>query len=96
MNHLGKLAKPYRVDDGKHFRLRDFHPAGTGKMISKKQAASDLKQGVEQLSDLQGNLYAQHRWAVLLIFQATDAAGKDGTIKHVMSGVHPAGCEVHS
>jgi len=96
MNNLGKLAKPYRLDDGKHFRLRDFDPAETGKMKSKEQAAAELQRGVEQLSDLQDKLYAQHQWALLLIFQAMDAAGKDGTIKHVMSGVNPAGCEVYS
>ena len=96
MNNLGKFSKPYRIDDGKNFRLRDFDPADTGNMKSKEQAAAELQRGVEQLSDLQDKLYAQHEWAVLLIFQAMDAAGKDGTIKHVMSGVNPAGCEVYS
>ena len=96
MNNLAKLAKPYRVDDGKHFRLRNFDPADTGKMTSKENAAAELQRGIEQLCDLQDKLYAQHQWAVLLIFQAMDAAGKDGTIKHVMSGVNPAGCEVYS
>ena len=96
MNNLGKLAKPYRLDDGKHFRLRDFDPAETGKMKSKEQAAAELQRGVEQLSDLQDKLYAQHQWALLLIFQAMDAAGKDSTIKHVMSGVNPQGCQVSS
>jgi PPK2 family polyphosphate:nucleotide phosphotransferase len=96
MNNLGKLSKPYRVDDGKHFLLRDFDPADTGKMKSKEDAAAELQRGIEQLCNLQDKLYAQHQWAVLLIFQAMDAAGKDGTIKHVMSGVNPAGCEVYS
>ncbi len=96
MNNLGKLAKPYRVEDGKHFRLRNFDPTDTGKMKSKEQGAAELQRGIDQLSDLQDKLYAQHQWAVLLIFQAMDAAGKDGTIKHVMSGVNPAGCEVYS
>ncbi len=96
MKTPGQLARPYRVDDGKHFRLRDFDPADTGKIRSKQSAASELQRGVEQLCDLQGKLYAQRHWAVLLIFQAMDAAGKDGTIKHVMSGVNPAGCEVYS
>jgi len=96
MNNLGKLAKPYRVDDGKHFRLRDFDPADTSKIRSKEQAATQLQRGIDLLCDLQDKLYAQHQWAVLLIFQAMDAAGKDGTIKHVMSGVNPAGCEVYS
>ena len=96
MNNLGKLAKPYRVEDGKHFRLRDFDPWDTGKIESKEHAATELQRGIDQLCDLQDKLYAQHQWAVLLIFQAMDAAGKDGTIKHVMSGVNPAGCEVYS
>ncbi len=96
MNKLGQLAKPYRVEDGKHFRLRDFHPGDTGTITSKRHAAAELQRGIEQLSDLQDKLYAQHHWAVLLIFQAMDAAGKDGTIKHVMSGVNPASCEVYS
>jgi len=96
MKKLGQLAKPYRVEEGKHFRLRDFDPGDTGKIRSKQHAAADLQRGVEQLRDWQDKLYAQHHWAVLLIFQAMDAAGKDGTIKHVMSGVNPAGCEVYS
>jgi PPK2 family polyphosphate:nucleotide phosphotransferase len=96
MSDVGKLANPYRVDDGRHFRLRDFDPADTGKMNSKEHAAAELQRGTDKLCDLQDKLYAQHQWALLLIFQAMDAAGKDGTIKHVMSGVNPAGCEVYS
>ncbi len=96
MKKLGQLARPYRVEDGKHFRLRDFDPGDTGKIRSKQHAATELQRGVDQLCDWQDKLYAQHHWAVLLIFQAMDAAGKDGTIKHVMSGVNPAGCEVYS
>src|SRR5271166_787300 len=96
MKNLGKLAKPYRVEDGKHFRLRDFDPADTGKMRSKEHATAELRRGVDLLRDWQDKLYAQNQWAVLLIFQAMDAAGKDGSIKHVMSGVNPAGCEVYS
>ena len=96
MKKLGQLAKPYLVDNGKHFRLRDFDPRDTGTIRSKQNAAAELQRGIDQLSDLQDKLYAQHQWAVLLIFQAMDAAGKDGTIKHVMSGVNPAGCEVYS
>ena len=96
MKKLAQLAKPYRVDDGTHFDLRDFDPRDTGEIRSKQDAATQLQRGVEQLSDLQDKLYAQHHWAALLIFQAMDAAGKDGTIKHVMSGVNPAGCEVYS
>jgi len=95
MKKLGQLARPYRVEEGKHFRLGDFDPGDTG-TISSKRAAAELQRGVDKLSNLQDKLYAQHQWAVLLIFQAMDAAGKDGTIKHVMSGVNPAGCEVYS
>ena len=96
MKKLGRLAKPYRVEDGKHFRLRDFDPGDTGKMRSKQHATAELQRGVDQLRDWQDKLYAHHHWAALLIFQAMDGAGKDGTIKHVMSGVNPAGCEVYS
>ncbi len=96
MKKLGQLAESYRVEDGKHFRLRDFDPGDTGKMKSKQYAAGELQRGIDQLRDWQDKLYAHHQWAVLLIFQAMDAAGKDSTIKHVMSGVNPAGCEVYS
>src|SRR5579872_3727123 len=96
MKKLGQLATQYRVEDGKHFRLKDFEPADTGKMRSKEHAAAALHRGIDQLQDLQGKLYAQDQWAVLLIFQAMDAAGKDSTIKHVMSGVNPQGCQVFS
>ena len=96
MKKLGRLAKPYRVEVGKHFRLRSFDPGDTGKMKSKEHAAAELQRGIDQLGDHQDRLYAQHQWALLLIFQAMDAAGKDSTIKHVMSGVNPAGCEVYS
>jgi PPK2 family polyphosphate:nucleotide phosphotransferase len=96
MKKLAQLADPYRVEVGNHFRLQDFDPGDTGEIRSKQHAAVDLQRGVDQLRDWQDKLYAQHQWAVLLIFQAMDAAGKDGTIKHVMSGVNPAGCEVYS
>jgi len=96
MNKLGKLAKPYRVEHGKHFRLKDFDPFDTGKMESDKDATELLQHSVTKLAELQDMLYAQDRWALLLIFQAMDAAGKDGAIKHVMSGVNPQGCQVHS
>ena len=89
MKKLAQLAKPYRVEVGNHFRLQDFDPGDTGEIRSKQHAAVDLQRGVDQLRDWQDKLYAQHQWAVLLIFQAMDAAGKDGTIKHVMSGVNP-------
>ena len=91
-----KLAKSYRIDDGKHFRLKDFDPADTGRWDSPESAAEKLQKDIARMADLQNKLYAQDRWAILLIFQAMDAAGKDGTIKHVMSGVNPEGVQVHS
>jgi PPK2 family polyphosphate:nucleotide phosphotransferase len=91
-----KLAKSYRIDDGKHFRLKDFDPADTGRWDSQESAAEKLQKDIERMADLQNKLYAQDQWSVLLIFQAMDAAGKDGTIKHVMSGVNPEGVQVHS
>jgi len=93
-----KLLDRYRVTNGKKFRLKDFDPGDTGglKSESKQEAKELLRRSVDLLAELQDKLYAQDRWAVLLIFQAIDAAGKDGTIKHVMSGVNPQGCEVYS
>jgi PPK2 family polyphosphate:nucleotide phosphotransferase len=94
---LAKFAKKYRVDDPDKFRIEEWEPADTGKLdIDKKEAKDLLAEGVERLSDLQERLYAQDRWAMLLIFQAMDAAGKDSVIEHVMKGVNPQGCEVHS
>jgi PPK2 family polyphosphate:nucleotide phosphotransferase len=92
------LARPYRISDGSGFRLADFDPRDTGDLgrEDKPQAKLALQKGVEMLADLQAMLYAQDRWSVLLIFQAMDAAGKDGVIKHVMSGVNPVGCQVAS
>jgi len=92
----GKLIKPYRVEDGKHFRLKDHDPAHTAGVDSKEEAKQLLEQGVAKLAALQDKLYAEDHWALLLIFQAMDAAGKDGAIKHVMSGVNPQGCQVYS
>jgi PPK2 family polyphosphate:nucleotide phosphotransferase len=92
-----KLAKPFRVtDDG--FRLKDIKPDDTLEFTSedKPRAKEALAMGVDLLAELQDMLYAQDRWAVLLIFQAMDAAGKDGAIKHVMSGINPQGCQVFS
>ncbi len=89
------LAARFRITSGKHFRLKDHDPADTWKCHS-KDAAALLALGTERLAALQEKLYAQDRWAVLLIFQAMDAAGKDGTIKHVLSGVNPQGCQVTS
>src|SRR6187401_2797326 len=93
-----KLSKPYRVKNGKKFRLTDVDPDDTGEHDSKDKAqAKEMRQiGVQTLAELQDMLYGQDRWSVLLIFQAMDAAGKDGTIKHVMSGVNPQGCQVSS
>lgn len=90
-----ELAKSYRIDDGKHFRLKDFDPADTARH-SEDTAGEKLQKDIARMADLQNKLFAQGQWAVLLIFQAMDAAGKDGTIKHVMSGVNPEGCQVHS
>jgi PPK2 family polyphosphate:nucleotide phosphotransferase len=93
-----KLAGPFRVDDGGKFRLKDVDPGDTLELKSedKPRAKEALAIGVQALAELQDKLYAQDRWGVLLIFQAMDAAGKDGAIKHVMSGVNPQGCDVTS
>ena len=92
------FAKPYRITDGKGFRLKDVDPGDTMQLGSedKPRAKEALAIGIEALAELQDMLYAQDRWSVLLVFQAMDAAGKDGTIKHVMSGVNPQGCQVYS
>lgn len=91
-----KLAEAFRIDDGKKFRLKDFDPADTGKLHDKEKAEAMLQQDIALLTELQDKLYAQNQWAILLIFQAMDAAGKDGAIKHVMSGVNPQGVQVFS
>jgi PPK2 family polyphosphate:nucleotide phosphotransferase len=93
-----EFVKPYRVTRGRGFRLAGVDPADTGDLESEdaKRAKEVLQEGVELLAEYQDMLYAQDRWAVLLVFQAMDAAGKDGTIKHVMSGVNPQGCQVYS
>jgi PPK2 family polyphosphate:nucleotide phosphotransferase len=93
-----KLIRRYRVTDGDGFRLRDFDPGDTGGIDSEDRphAQTALAGGIEALVRLQDMLYAQDRWALLAIFQAMDAAGKDSAIKHVMSGVNPAGCQVAS
>ena len=93
---LAKLIKRYRIDDPEHFRLAAFDPADTGGLdLDKDNAKAMLVQDVERLAKLQERLYAHDRWALLVVLQAMDAAGKDGVIKHVMSGVNPQGCEVH-
>ncbi|RBP38054.1 PPK2 family polyphosphate:nucleotide phosphotransferase [Roseimicrobium gellanilyticum] len=93
-----KISEPYRISDGGKFRLKDVDPGDTGDLTSesKPQAKEALKTGISALCQLQDMLYAQDRWSVLLIFQAMDAAGKDGAIKHVMSGINPQGCQVAS
>ncbi|HEX5262254.1 MAG TPA: polyphosphate kinase 2 family protein [Phenylobacterium sp.] len=97
IERLKRYVHPYRVTDGKGFRLKGFDPGDTGGLqIGKREAAELLQGGSEWLATEQDMLYAQDRWSLLLIFQAMDAAGKDGTIKHVMSGVNPQGCQVYS
>jgi PPK2 family polyphosphate:nucleotide phosphotransferase len=93
-----KFAESYCVTNGKGFRLKDIDPADTGNATSedKPRAKELLETGIQALAEVQDVLYAQDRWSVLLIFQAMDAAGKDGAIKHVMSGVNPQGCQVYS
>jgi PPK2 family polyphosphate:nucleotide phosphotransferase len=96
MKHLRDFADPYRVTDGSKFRLKDHDPAETNGIDHKEDAAKDLQHSIEMLSDLQEKLYAANDWALLVIVQAMDAAGKDSTIKHVLSGVNPQGCQVYS
>src|ERR1700687_6478906 len=96
MSWASKLAKHFRVDSGKKFHLKDYDPGDTEKLNSEDRARDLLEKGVTRMAHLQDMLYAQNRWGLLLIFQAMDAAGKDGIIKHVMSGVNPQGCEVFS
>ena len=91
-----KLANKFRIEDGKKFRLKDVDPADTGHWKSKEHAEAVLMEGIARTAELQDKLYAQDNWALLLIFQAMDAAGKDGAVKHVMSGVNPQGCQVYS
>jgi PPK2 family polyphosphate:nucleotide phosphotransferase len=98
LERIEKLVGPYRVTKGKRFRLKDVDPGDTGGLDAgrRDEAKALLAQGIEFLAREQDKLYAQDRWSVLLVFQAMDAAGKDGTIKHVMSGVNPQGCQVYS
>jgi PPK2 family polyphosphate:nucleotide phosphotransferase len=94
-----ELAEPFRISKGKDFRLKDVDPDNAlefTKEADKHRSKEALAMGVTALSELQDKLYAQDKWAVLLIFQAMDAAGKDGAIKHVMSGINPQGCQVYS
>jgi polyphosphate kinase 2 (PPK2 family) len=99
IKRAGELAKSFRITKGKDFRLKDVDPNDTlefTKEADKPRAKEALATGVAALAELQDKLYAQDKWAVLLIFQAMDAAGKDGAIKHVMSGVNPQGWEIYS
>jgi len=99
IKNASELARPFRISKGKNFRLKDVDPDDTlefTKEADKPRAKEALAMGVTALAELQEQLYAQDKWAVLLIFQAMDAAGKDGAIKHVMSGVNPQGCQVNS
>ena len=91
-----RIASPYCVTDGTKFRLKDCDPADCGGVKSKKLAQSLLERSSVMLMEMQEKLYAQDMWALLLIFQGMDAAGKDGAIKHVMSGINPQGCDVYA
>jgi PPK2 family polyphosphate:nucleotide phosphotransferase len=96
-SRIEKLIEPYVIRDGRRFKLKDIDPGDTGGVKADKESGEKvLHEGVTRLCDLQEKLYAQDRWGVLLIFQALDAAGKDGAIKHVMSGINPQGCQVFS
>ncbi|MBV8144221.1 MAG: polyphosphate kinase 2 family protein [Gammaproteobacteria bacterium] len=97
LDRLEKYVKPFRITSGKGFRLKHFDPGDTGGLrLDKSEAVELLDRGTEWLAREQELLYAQDRWSLLLIFQAMDAAGKDSTIKHVMSGINPQGCQVFS
>jgi PPK2 family polyphosphate:nucleotide phosphotransferase len=96
IREASRLARQFTITKGRRFRLSDVDPDDTGGIDSKEHAAALLAEGVARLQGLQEKLYAQGQWAVLLIFQAMDAAGKDSIIKHVMSGVNPQGCQVFS
>src|SRR5690348_5603211 len=95
---LESFLSPYRITSGHDFKLKNISPSDTHGLGSKMKAEAQdlLKTGIERMAKLQDKLYAQDHWGVLLVFQAMDAAGKDSTIKHVMSGVNPQGCDVHS
>jgi PPK2 family polyphosphate:nucleotide phosphotransferase len=94
---MRKYTDPFRITKGKDFRIKDYDPGDTlGLKMEKSEAAQLLQRGSEWLAEEQDILYAQDSWSVLLVFQAMDAAGKDGTIKHVMGPINPQGCDVHS
>src|SRR6266851_2265327 len=95
--NLAKLIKRFRIDQAHSFRLADFDPADTCGIDIGKSAAKDMiADGLRHLTAMQEKLYAQNRWALLIVLQGMDAAGKDGVVKHVMSGLNPQGCEVHA
>ena len=97
LERIQKYVHPFRITKGKGFRLKDFDPGDTcGLKLDKGDAADLLQRGIAWLAEEQNILYAQDRWSLLLVFQAMDAAGKDSTIKHVMSGINPQGCQVVS
>ena len=94
---LDRIAKRFRIDKPKHFRMSDHDPAECcGLTVDKAEAKALLEEGIRRLTDLQQRLWANHTWSVLIVLQAMDAAGKDSLIKHVMTGVNPQGVEVHS
>ena len=94
---IQKYIDPFRITKGKGFQLKDFDPGDTcGLKMDKGEANELLQRGTAWLAEEQDMLYAQDRWSLLLVFQAMDAAGKDSTIKHVMSGINPQGCQVYS
>jgi PPK2 family polyphosphate:nucleotide phosphotransferase len=96
LDRIEKYIQPFRISKGEGFRLKDYDPGNTCGLVNKVEASELLQQGVEWLAMEQDMLYAQDRWSLLLVFQAMDAAGKDSTIKHVMSGVNPQGVQVVS
>jgi PPK2 family polyphosphate:nucleotide phosphotransferase len=98
LERVRKLIKPYRITEGKNFKLKDINPDDTGEFDKndKEKFKIALDEGISVLRELQERLYADDQWGVLLIFQAMDAAGKDGAIKHVFSGINPQGCQVFS
>jgi PPK2 family polyphosphate:nucleotide phosphotransferase len=98
LDNIRKLISPYRVNDGKDFKLKNIDPDDTGDFdkSDKERFKAALDEGIQVLRELQEKLYADNKWGVLLIFQAMDAAGKDGAIKHVFSGINPQGCQVYS
>src|SRR5947208_5850208 len=96
LKEASRIVEKYCIIKGEKFRLKDYDPADTNGVKSKQHAENILERRIGLLSDMQEKLYAQDRWALLLIFQGMDAAGKDGVIKHVMSGVNPQGCNVHA